>query len=96
MTECCVIFLSYARIIKDYLLSVTLFLFSSTFFYLLCLLPLDSPFLSLFLSVACNDLAASGRDRKPNAFVQVAVIDPQRQQLVFHACTEIVEVRRSL
>uniref|UniRef100_A0A3Q2FFM0 phosphatidylinositol-3,4-bisphosphate 4-phosphatase n=1 Tax=Cyprinodon variegatus TaxID=28743 RepID=A0A3Q2FFM0_CYPVA len=42
----------------------------------------------------CNDLAASGRDRKPNAFVQVAVIDPQRQQLVFHACTEIVEANK--
>ncbi|XP_015227145.1 PREDICTED: type II inositol 3,4-bisphosphate 4-phosphatase isoform X4 [Cyprinodon variegatus] len=45
-------------------------------------------------SIACNDLAASGRDRKPNAFVQVAVIDPQRQQLVFHACTEIVEANK--
>uniref|UniRef100_A0A3Q2P1Z1 phosphatidylinositol-3,4-bisphosphate 4-phosphatase n=1 Tax=Fundulus heteroclitus TaxID=8078 RepID=A0A3Q2P1Z1_FUNHE len=43
---------------------------------------------------ACNDLPASGRDRKPNALVQVAVIDPQRQQLVFHACTEIVEANK--
>lgn len=48
---------------------------------------------SFFCSVACNDLVASGRDRKPNALVQVAVIDPHKQHLVFHACTEIVEVR---
>ncbi|XP_047221658.1 type II inositol 3,4-bisphosphate 4-phosphatase isoform X3 [Girardinichthys multiradiatus] len=48
----------------------------------------------LEFSIACNDLAASGRDRKPNALVQVAVIDPQRQQLVFHACTEIVEANK--
>ncbi|CAG5928608.1 unnamed protein product, partial [Menidia menidia] len=40
---------------------------------------------------ACNDLVASGRDRKPNAVVQVAVIDPHKQQLVSHASTEIVE-----
>ncbi|KAM4594978.1 type II inositol 3,4-bisphosphate 4-phosphatase isoform 3-T3 [Fundulus diaphanus] len=48
----------------------------------------------LEFSIACNDLPASGRDRKPNALVQVAVIDPQRQQLVFHACTEIVEANK--
>ncbi|XP_008418170.1 type II inositol 3,4-bisphosphate 4-phosphatase isoform X1 [Poecilia reticulata] len=48
----------------------------------------------LEFSIACNDLAASGRDRKPNALVQVAVIDPQKQQLVFHACTEIVEANK--
>lgn len=53
-----------------------------------------SPSLPLFLSVACNDLVASGRDRKPNALVQVAVIDPHKQHLVSHACTEIVEVRQ--
>ncbi|XP_072241012.1 type II inositol 3,4-bisphosphate 4-phosphatase isoform X2 [Leuresthes tenuis] len=45
-------------------------------------------------SLACNDLVASGRDRKPNAVVQVAVIDPHKQQLVSHACTEIVEANK--
>uniref|UniRef100_A0A3B4VDS4 phosphatidylinositol-3,4-bisphosphate 4-phosphatase n=1 Tax=Seriola dumerili TaxID=41447 RepID=A0A3B4VDS4_SERDU len=43
---------------------------------------------------ACNDLVASGRDRKPNALVQVAVIDPHKQHLVTHACTEIVEANK--
>ncbi|KAM4603344.1 type II inositol 3,4-bisphosphate 4-phosphatase [Polymixia lowei] len=43
---------------------------------------------------ACNDLVASGRDRKPNALIQVAVIDPHEQYLVSHACTEIVEANR--
>ena len=52
-----------------------------------------SPSLSHFFAVACNDLVASGRDRKPNALVQVAVIDPHKQHLVTQACTEIVEVR---
>ncbi|TMS23216.1 Type II inositol 3,4-bisphosphate 4-phosphatase, partial [Larimichthys crocea] len=42
-------------------------------------------------AAACNDLVASGRDRKPNALVQVAVIDPHKQHLVSHTCTEIVE-----
>lgn len=46
------------------------------------------------LSTACNDLVASGRDRKPNALVQVSVIDPHKQHLVSHSCTEIVEVRQ--
>uniref|UniRef100_A0A8C4H5U5 phosphatidylinositol-3,4-bisphosphate 4-phosphatase n=1 Tax=Dicentrarchus labrax TaxID=13489 RepID=A0A8C4H5U5_DICLA len=50
--------------------------------------------LPLFLFVACNDLVASGRDRKPNALVQVAVIDPHKQHLVSHACTEIVEANK--
>ncbi|XP_029909382.1 type II inositol 3,4-bisphosphate 4-phosphatase isoform X2 [Myripristis murdjan] len=45
-------------------------------------------------SLACNDLVASGRDRKPNALIQVAVIDPHEQCLVSHACTEIVEANR--
>ncbi|KAM9770284.1 type II inositol 3,4-bisphosphate 4-phosphatase isoform 2-T2 [Menidia menidia] len=45
-------------------------------------------------SLACNDLVASGRDRKPNAVVQVAVIDPHKQQLVSHASTEIVEANK--
>uniref|UniRef100_A0A3P9BRU0 phosphatidylinositol-3,4-bisphosphate 4-phosphatase n=1 Tax=Maylandia zebra TaxID=106582 RepID=A0A3P9BRU0_9CICH len=58
------------------------------------MLPVGSPFLPIFLCVACNDLVASGRDRKPNALVQVAVIDPHKQHLVSHACTEIVEANK--
>uniref|UniRef100_A0A4W5N8U5 phosphatidylinositol-3,4-bisphosphate 4-phosphatase n=1 Tax=Hucho hucho TaxID=62062 RepID=A0A4W5N8U5_9TELE len=45
-------------------------------------------------SLECRDLIGSGRDRKPNALVQVAVIDPREQFLVSHACTEIVEGSR--
>nr|XP_046164023.1 type II inositol 3,4-bisphosphate 4-phosphatase-like isoform X2 [Oncorhynchus gorbuscha] len=45
-------------------------------------------------SLECRDLIGSGRDRKPNALVQVAVIDPREQYLVSHACTEIVEGSR--
>uniref|UniRef100_A0A673VM00 phosphatidylinositol-3,4-bisphosphate 4-phosphatase n=1 Tax=Salmo trutta TaxID=8032 RepID=A0A673VM00_SALTR len=70
-------------------------------------LSLSSPTLSFSLSVflcvcvcvsspspECRDLIGSGRDRKPNALVQVAVIDPREQYLVSHACTEIVEGSR--
>ncbi|CAF91467.1 unnamed protein product, partial [Tetraodon nigroviridis] len=39
----------------------------------------------------CNDLVASGSDRKPNALVQVSVIDPRKQHVICHGCTEIVE-----
>nr|XP_040041568.1 type II inositol 3,4-bisphosphate 4-phosphatase isoform X2 [Gasterosteus aculeatus aculeatus] len=46
------------------------------------------------LSLACNDLVASGSDRKPNALVQVAVIDPHKQHLISHTCTEIVEANK--
>ncbi|XP_034043427.1 type II inositol 3,4-bisphosphate 4-phosphatase [Thalassophryne amazonica] len=45
-------------------------------------------------SLACNNLVASGRDGKPNALVQVAVIDPNKQHLISHACTEIVEANK--
>uniref|UniRef100_A0A8C7IDP3 phosphatidylinositol-3,4-bisphosphate 4-phosphatase n=1 Tax=Oncorhynchus kisutch TaxID=8019 RepID=A0A8C7IDP3_ONCKI len=41
-----------------------------------------------------GDLIGSGRDRTPNALVQVAVIDPREQYLVSQACTEIVEGSR--
>uniref|UniRef100_A0A672IBE2 phosphatidylinositol-3,4-bisphosphate 4-phosphatase n=1 Tax=Salarias fasciatus TaxID=181472 RepID=A0A672IBE2_SALFA len=58
------------------------------------LLLLSSHLFLLFLCSACNDLVASGRDRKPNALVQVAVIDPHKQSLVSHACTEIVEANK--
>uniref|UniRef100_A0A7N6AS17 phosphatidylinositol-3,4-bisphosphate 4-phosphatase n=1 Tax=Anabas testudineus TaxID=64144 RepID=A0A7N6AS17_ANATE len=53
----------------------------------------DSEFHSSF-PLSCNDLVASGRDRKPNALVQVSVIDPHKQHLVSHACTEIVEANK--
>ncbi|XP_010777657.1 type II inositol 3,4-bisphosphate 4-phosphatase-like [Notothenia coriiceps] len=46
------------------------------------------------LSLACTDLLPPGRDRKPNALVQVSVIDPHKQLLVSHACTEIVEANK--
>uniref|UniRef100_A0A8C7IC32 phosphatidylinositol-3,4-bisphosphate 4-phosphatase n=1 Tax=Oncorhynchus kisutch TaxID=8019 RepID=A0A8C7IC32_ONCKI len=45
-------------------------------------------------SPECRDLIGSGRDRTPNALVQVAVIDPREQYLVSQACTEIVEGSR--
>ncbi|XP_029020149.1 type II inositol 3,4-bisphosphate 4-phosphatase isoform X2 [Betta splendens] len=45
-------------------------------------------------SLACNDLVASGRDRKPSALVEVSVVDPHKQHLVSHACTEIVEANK--
>nr|XP_046182535.1 type II inositol 3,4-bisphosphate 4-phosphatase-like isoform X1 [Oncorhynchus gorbuscha] len=45
-------------------------------------------------SLECRDLIGSGRDRAPNALVQVAVIDPREQYLVSQACTEIVEGSR--
>ncbi|XP_052320746.1 type II inositol 3,4-bisphosphate 4-phosphatase-like isoform X3 [Oncorhynchus keta] len=45
-------------------------------------------------SLECRDLIGSGRDRTPNALVQVAVIDPREQYLVSQACTEIVEGSR--
>uniref|UniRef100_A0A672IA05 phosphatidylinositol-3,4-bisphosphate 4-phosphatase n=1 Tax=Salarias fasciatus TaxID=181472 RepID=A0A672IA05_SALFA len=56
--------------------------------------PQDCAFFLLKAVQACNDLVASGRDRKPNALVQVAVIDPHKQSLVSHACTEIVEANK--
>ena len=33
------------------------------------------------------------RDRKPNALVQVAVLDAHEQGIIAYACTEVVEVR---
>ncbi|XP_034146807.1 type II inositol 3,4-bisphosphate 4-phosphatase-like [Esox lucius] len=44
-------------------------------------------------SLECLNLIGCGRDRKPNALIQVAVIDPREQYLVSHTCTEIVEGR---
>ncbi|XP_054636081.1 type II inositol 3,4-bisphosphate 4-phosphatase isoform X1 [Dunckerocampus dactyliophorus] len=45
-------------------------------------------------SLACKDLVASGRDGKPNAVVQVSVVDPHKHQLVSSVCTEIVEASK--
>nr|XP_029132022.1 LOW QUALITY PROTEIN: type II inositol 3,4-bisphosphate 4-phosphatase [Labrus bergylta] len=45
-------------------------------------------------SLTCKDLVTSGRDRKPNALVQVAVVDPHKQHLVTQTCTEIVEANK--
>uniref|UniRef100_A0A8C7IJH1 phosphatidylinositol-3,4-bisphosphate 4-phosphatase n=1 Tax=Oncorhynchus kisutch TaxID=8019 RepID=A0A8C7IJH1_ONCKI len=55
---------------------------------------LASPRPSLPAKQECRDLIGSGRDRTPNALVQVAVIDPREQYLVSQACTEIVEGSR--
>lgn len=94
---------TYISIIRNYLLLTSWFLSSSSLPWsplVSCSLhpPFPSstplPLLSLCPSVACSDLVASGRDRKPNALVQVAVIDPHKQHLVSQACTEIVEVRQ--
>lgn len=54
-------------------------------------LPL-SCFLPLCLS-ACRELLAEFKDRKPNALVQVAVLDAHEQGIITYACTEVVEVR---
>ncbi|XP_068178011.1 type II inositol 3,4-bisphosphate 4-phosphatase isoform X2 [Antennarius striatus] len=50
--------------------------------------------LQVEFSLACKDLVAVGKDRKPNALVQVAVIDPHKQHLVSQSCTEIVEANK--
>uniref|UniRef100_A0A3P8R593 Phosphatidylinositol-3,4-bisphosphate 4-phosphatase n=1 Tax=Astatotilapia calliptera TaxID=8154 RepID=A0A3P8R593_ASTCA len=66
---------------------------SSNYFRTHCTACQDMPDFQL-IDLSCNDLVASGRDRKPNALVQVAVIDPHKQHLVSHACTEIVEANK--
>ncbi|XP_066574494.1 type II inositol 3,4-bisphosphate 4-phosphatase isoform X3 [Amia ocellicauda] len=45
-------------------------------------------------SLACRELAAPARERKPNAVVQVAVINTQEQSLTAYSNTEIVEGTR--
>ncbi|XP_077427887.1 type II inositol 3,4-bisphosphate 4-phosphatase isoform X2 [Vanacampus margaritifer] len=45
-------------------------------------------------SLACNDLVTLGRDGTPNAVVHVAVVDPHKDHMVSHACTEIVEANK--
>uniref|UniRef100_A0AAQ5ZE88 phosphatidylinositol-3,4-bisphosphate 4-phosphatase n=1 Tax=Amphiprion ocellaris TaxID=80972 RepID=A0AAQ5ZE88_AMPOC len=42
----------------------------------------------------CQGGVLLAKDRKPNALVQVAVIDPYKQHLVSQACTEIVEANK--
>uniref|UniRef100_A0A3Q4H7B2 phosphatidylinositol-3,4-bisphosphate 4-phosphatase n=1 Tax=Neolamprologus brichardi TaxID=32507 RepID=A0A3Q4H7B2_NEOBR len=53
---------------------------------------IDGLFLSVPLTQSLQTL--DPKDRKPNALVQVAVIDPHKQHLVSHACTEIVEANK--
>ncbi|XP_061626859.1 type II inositol 3,4-bisphosphate 4-phosphatase isoform X3 [Phyllopteryx taeniolatus] len=45
-------------------------------------------------SLACNDLVAPGRDGTPNTVVHVAVVDPHKDHLVSHSCTEIIEANK--
>ncbi|XP_061888278.1 type II inositol 3,4-bisphosphate 4-phosphatase isoform X3 [Entelurus aequoreus] len=44
--------------------------------------------------LACKDLVSSDPGGKPNAVVQVSVVDPRKHQLVFSACTEMVEANK--
>ncbi|XP_072898863.1 type II inositol 3,4-bisphosphate 4-phosphatase isoform X4 [Hemitrygon akajei] len=48
----------------------------------------------LEFSLACKELVATARDRKPNAFVQIAVINPTQQSLTRYSNTETVEGTR--
>ncbi|GAA6079996.1 type II inositol 3,4-bisphosphate 4-phosphatase isoform X1, partial [Tachysurus ichikawai] len=41
--------------------------------------------------VACRELLTEFKDRKPNALVQVAVLDAHEQGIIAYACTEVVE-----
>ncbi|KAF5898031.1 type II inositol 3,4-bisphosphate 4-phosphatase isoform X4, partial [Clarias magur] len=43
---------------------------------------------------ACRELLAEFKDRKPNALVQVAVLDAHEQGIIAYACTEVVEGTR--
>ncbi|XP_015200093.2 type II inositol 3,4-bisphosphate 4-phosphatase isoform X2 [Lepisosteus oculatus] len=45
-------------------------------------------------SLACRELAAPARERKPNAVVQIAVTNTQEQSLTTYTSTEIVEGTR--
>ncbi|KAJ8403627.1 hypothetical protein AAFF_G00349530 [Aldrovandia affinis] len=45
-------------------------------------------------SLACRELASPARERKPNAAVQIAIINTQEQRLTAFSCTEIVEGTR--
>ncbi|RXN01904.1 Type II inositol 3,4-bisphosphate 4-phosphatase, partial [Acipenser ruthenus] len=51
-----------------------------------------SPLLLVFLE--CRELAATARERKPNAVVQISVINTQQQSLTVCSSTEIVEGTR--
>uniref|UniRef100_A0AAR2LGZ1 phosphatidylinositol-3,4-bisphosphate 4-phosphatase n=1 Tax=Pygocentrus nattereri TaxID=42514 RepID=A0AAR2LGZ1_PYGNA len=44
--------------------------------------------------LACRELVPEFRDRKPNALVQVAVLDAHEQGIIAYACTEVVEGTR--
>ncbi|KAK3553593.1 hypothetical protein QTP70_005766 [Hemibagrus guttatus] len=44
--------------------------------------------------ITCRELLAEFKDRKPNALVQVAVLDAHEQGIIAYACTEVVEGTR--
>ncbi|XP_072534628.1 type II inositol 3,4-bisphosphate 4-phosphatase isoform X2 [Salminus brasiliensis] len=44
--------------------------------------------------LACRELEPEFRDRKPNALVQVAVLDAHEHGIIAYACTEVVEGTR--
>ncbi|XP_032906875.1 inositol polyphosphate 4-phosphatase type II isoform X2 [Amblyraja radiata] len=48
----------------------------------------------LEFSLACKELVTAPRDRKPNAFVQITVINPTHQSLTRYSNTETVEGTR--
>uniref|UniRef100_UPI00398E51DE inositol polyphosphate 4-phosphatase type II isoform X1 n=2 Tax=Pristiophorus japonicus TaxID=55135 RepID=UPI00398E51DE len=48
----------------------------------------------LEFSLACKELVATVRDRKPNSFVQITVINPTQQNLTRYSNTETVEGTR--
>ncbi|XP_067849905.1 type II inositol 3,4-bisphosphate 4-phosphatase isoform X4 [Heptranchias perlo] len=70
---------------------------------ILPLLEIQSPLINigkvpfepkLEFSLACRELVATARDRKPNSFVQITVINPTQQSLTRYSNTETVEGTR--
>ncbi|XP_060707703.1 type II inositol 3,4-bisphosphate 4-phosphatase isoform X2 [Hemiscyllium ocellatum] len=45
----------------------------------------------LEFSLACKELVATTRERKPNSFVQITIINPTQQSLIRYSNTETVE-----
>ncbi|XP_078395352.1 inositol polyphosphate 4-phosphatase type II isoform X1 [Cetorhinus maximus] len=48
----------------------------------------------LEFSLACKELVATARDRKPNSFVQITILNPTQQSLTRYSNTETVEGTR--
>ncbi|XP_043530082.1 inositol polyphosphate 4-phosphatase type II isoform X2 [Chiloscyllium plagiosum] len=48
----------------------------------------------LEFSLACKELVATTRERKPNSFVQITIINPTQQSLIRYSNTETVEGTR--